>query len=63
MKYKVIYRKYWKDGTFTEVDTMPAHTTELSFDEAKNLAISMCIHQWKFHQEDVGESVYYVKEI
>ena len=58
MKYKVMYRKYWEDGSFTEMETK----TELCFEEAKKLAISMCIHQWKFHQEDVGESIYYVKE-
>lgn len=61
MKYNVMYRTYWKDGTFTEI--IVNHEPIEKFGEAFNYANRLNNHLWKFHQDRAGESHHYVKEI
>jgi hypothetical protein len=59
--YKIIMRKYWKDGTFTETESEPNRYKE--FKEAAKYADMMNNHIWRFHQDQAATSFHYVKEI
>ena len=59
--YRIIMRKYWKDGTFTEIDADKSTFTK--FHEAADLANQMNKHIWLFHQNEAPWEFYYVKEI
>lgn len=60
--YRIIMRKYWKDGTFTEIDSDDGRTFT-NFNEAAMLAFQMDRHIWMFHQEEAATKFHYVKEI
>lgn len=59
--YRIIMRKYWKDGTFTEIDAMKKTFT--NFNEAADLANQANRHTWRFHQDEAPNQFHYVKEI
>lgn len=58
MKYKVVYITIYDDSYIT-------HTTDadLEFEEAVNLANTMNLHLWKFHQDKKYPSIYTVREM
>ena len=59
--YRIIMRKYWKDGTFTEIDS--GNSTYTKFSEAAEIANKMNRHLWRFHQDEAPNQFHYVKEI
>ena len=59
--YRIILRKYWKNGTFTEIDAM--EKTFTNFNEAADLANQANRHTWMFHQDQAPTKFHYVKEI
>lgn len=60
--YKIIMRKYWNDGTFTETKSR-ANITYKEFKEAAKIADMMNNHIWMFHQDQAATMFHYVKEI
>ena len=60
--YRIRMRKYWKDGTFTEIDSGDERTFT-DFNEAAMLAFQMDRHIWRFHQDQAPFTLHYVKEI
>lgn len=58
-KYKVVYITHYKNGCYTSITT----DKDLSLEKAINLASSMNIHQWKFHQDKENHSIYTVREM
>lgn len=60
--YKIAMRKYWKDGTFTEIDSEDGKTYK-DFNEAAMVAFQMDRHIWRFHQDQAPFTTHYVKEI
>ena len=63
MKYVVILKRFWPDGTSTEIKWAPKKGTFDKFEDAAEIANQMNEHEWKFHQEHAGVRFNYVKEI
>lgn len=60
--YRIVMRKYWNDGTFTEIDA-GANITYKEFKEAAKIADMANNHTWRFHQDQAPTKFHYVKEI
>lgn len=54
MKYFVILKRIWPDGSCTEINASPKNEAFDNFSEAAKFANEMNNHEWRFH---------YVKEI
>lgn len=61
--YRIIMRRYWNDGTFTEIDASNPGVTYTKFNEAADIANQMNRHTWLFHQDQAPFKFHYVKEI
>lgn len=62
--YRIIMRRYWDDGTFTEINCgCPMGKTYTEFNDAARLANQMNRHLWRFHQDKAPNTIHYVKEI
>ena len=59
MKYKVVYITLYEDDSYIATTT----DKDLEFEEAVNLANTMNLHLWKFHQDHKNPSIYTVREM
>ena len=63
LMYTIKMRRYWNDGTFTEIDTSNPVKTYKNFNEAADIVNQMNRHTWLFHQDQAPVKFHYVKEI
>lgn len=63
MKYFVILKRIWPDGSCTEINASPKNEAFDNFSEAAKFANEMNNHEWRFHQEHANVRFHYVKEI